>query len=100
MNNNLPIANMALQDPKLEGVDCICRSNYPGLVDIVEGLPSGAYVSEWRYGMGETRYEYRVHQDGIGEQLRKAFESGVRFGHPWLTAVYTKDELKKLIQQP
>lgn len=98
MDNNLGILRQALEDPKLEDLPCICPSHSPQLTRVLKELPPDAYVSEWRYGMGDIRYEYHVHRNGAALQLREAFSNGARGGHPRLTAVYSREELEKLIQ--
>jgi len=97
MNNYLSILRKALKDLKLDGLTCISSSESPRLSEIVKNLSPDACISEWRYGMGNIRYEYHVHQDGIAEQLREAFKNGVSGGHPKLTAIYSREELKKII---
>lgn len=99
MDNNLAVLRRALEDPKLEDLPCICPSHIPQLISVLKELPPDACVSEWRYGMGDIRYEYRVHGNGAALQLREAFSNGARGGHPTLTAVYSREELERLIQQ-
>ncbi|MCK4670557.1 MAG: hypothetical protein KAT43_05120 [Nanoarchaeota archaeon] len=98
--NPIHILLRALKDPILEGIDCICPSNYPKLAITLVNLSSDTFISEWRYGIGEIKYECHVHRNGIGEQIKRAFENGVRGGGSRkLTSVRSKEELDVLIQQ-
>ncbi len=91
MVNYLNTLRRALEDPKLEGLSSLSNRMF-GLV------PQNCYVSEWRVGMGEIRYEYRVHRSEIGEELKRAFLEGNSGGHPKLTGVYSKEDLRRLNQ--
>lgn len=94
----MTVLRKALDDPKLEGLACISPSESSVLAKIVTTLPTDAYISEWRYGIGEIRYVYHVHTNGIIPELRKLFEKGIGGGHPKLTALYSKEELINLIR--
>lgn len=93
------VLKKALDDPQLEGLACICPSESSVLARIVKTLPTTAYVSEWRYGIGEIKYVYRVHTNGIIPELKGIFEKGIKGGHPQLTALYSREELVRIIQQ-
>jgi hypothetical protein len=99
MGEYLGVLKSALADPALEGVECICPSNYSKLRTVISDLPPDAHISEWRYGDGQIRYRYHTHVDGAGARLREAFENGARGGNPTLTAVYLKKDLDAIIQE-
>jgi hypothetical protein len=98
MNNYLSILKAALKDPVLENIDCLFCGESSGLIGVIDSLPSDACISEWRYGLGEVKYEYHVHTYDISSKLREAFEMGFRAGHPKLTAIYSKDKFKSIIK--
>ena len=100
MNKDLLILKKALEDPKIEDLDSISSDASSRLAEIVNELPNGGCISEWRYGLGQIKYEYRLHKNGISDQLKEAFKKGVRGGGPRrLTAVYCKQEIRKIIQK-
>jgi hypothetical protein len=99
MNKYLPILNKALKDSKVEGLVCISPDYKKRLSEIIKDMPSEAYLTEWRYGVGEIYYVYYMHTNGIGPKLKEAFEKDFRGGHPKLTAVYQKKELEHIIQK-
>lgn len=99
MDKPIDILRTALEAPKLEDLPCICPAYHSELLKVIAELPSDAYISEWRCGQGQVSYEYRVHRDGVGPLLREAFDGGVRGGYPTLTAVYSREELKKISQE-
>lgn len=96
MVNYLNVLKKALADPKLDNLECISDGVDSKLVEILEGLPLDSYISEWKYGFGEIKYEYHIHKGEVAEQLKEAFRNGARGGHPGLTAVYLKKELEAL----
>lgn len=97
---SIGILRQALKAPLLEGIVCISSKYSREIVQFLETLPENGCVSEWRYGIGKIEYKFRVHINGLGVELKQAFLEGIRGGHPKLTAVYTKQELQNLIQQP
>lgn len=99
MNVAINVLKKALDDPRLDGLTCISPSESSVLARIVTTLPTDAYISEWRYGIGEIKYVYHVHTNGIIPQLKDLFEKGIRGGHPKLTALYSKEELEDIIKQ-
>lgn len=88
----------ALKDQRLD-IECI-TTGAAELAGVVESLPNGSFVSEWRYGLGLIIYEYRLHERNIGLQLVELLRRGIRGGHPHLTAVYSKGELERIIVSP
>jgi hypothetical protein len=97
--NKVALLKKGLQDPTLEGLTCIGPSEASQLVKVFNALPQDGCVSEWKYGVGEVTYRYHIHGGDTAAGLRRAFEEGIRGGHPTLTAVYTKKELQELISQ-
>lgn len=94
----LAVLKKALKDPKVQGLSCISPNNKPKLLEILRELPSTSYLSEWKYGMGQIKYVYHVH-NGKGVKLKEAFDNGARGGHPKLTGVYSKKDLQAIIQK-
>ncbi len=100
MNKYVATLRRALEDPRIEDLDSINPNNTSRLIKIVNKLPEAGCISEWRYGLGEIKYEYRIHNNGISNPLKEAFEKGVRGGGPRrLTGVYFKRDIQKIIQK-
>jgi len=98
MNKYLPTLRSALKDPVISNLDCICPSNKQVLEDIVSHLPDNAIISEWKYTIGNVKYLYHIHTNGINKKLNEAYINNVRGGNPKLTKIYSKKELKKIIE--
>src|SRR3989338_7618615 len=96
MNNYILRLRKGLQDQKIENLTCITSSNLLRLRGLISDIPDGAYISEWRYGMGDIKYEYHIHVGNGAKELKEAYESGAIGGHPKLTGLYSKEELRDI----
>lgn len=96
MTNYIQILKKALNDPQVR-IDCISYSYDPKLIEYVRKMSSNLYISEWRYGIGEIRYEYHIHSKELAKKLIGALKKGAHGGHPRLTAIYSKDKLEEII---
>lgn len=101
MTDYIGTLNKALEDPEIPNLGTISSNNRSRLVDLCNEMPSGALVSEWRYGVGEICYKFYMHTNGICATLKEAFEKGIRGGGPRrLENLYSKEDLLKIIRAP
>ena len=89
--NARQIFKKALKDPALKGIDYISSSNLKKIVDsITKSLKDDYVISEWKHTLGNVRYEYHVHTDGIKYGLIKLYLKNIRGGNPKLVNFYSK----------
>jgi len=87
----------ARKDEHIKGVDSLFDCE---MIPVVKMLPPKSYISEWRYGMGEIRYEYYIHSNSFANKLKKVLNKGIN-GYPFykLTNIYSKKDLKEILNK-
>ncbi|NQU78834.1 hypothetical protein HQ545_03625 [Candidatus Woesearchaeota archaeon] len=76
--------------PVLDISDSAC------LEHLLDNIPDGGFVSEWRNDVGSVSYEYRIHGQEEGVLLRELCKSGSVGGYPRLTKVYSGEDIIRL----
>src|SRR3989344_6295700 len=98
MGHVYDILKRAHRDPKID-LYCVTPELYKEIARILPKIPEDAIVSEWRYDIIKVHYEYHIHTDGIKEELLKLFKEGKRGWHPTLTAIYSREDLEKIVNE-
>lgn len=87
----------ALLDPQIEGISVVSLENGESIDRYLAEHSENFYLSEWRFGVGKVCYKYHIHTEEVGRGLQKLFQRGIKGGHPYLTAVYSRGDLVKIV---
>ncbi len=99
MEADIDVLRKALEAPLCRGISCITPRKKEELSTVLDSMDDNSYLSEWRVGLGILRYEFRFHDEELGNSLKGLYGRGVRGGHPKLTGVYSKQDLISLLDE-
>ena len=92
------ILKKALRDPKLI-VAAIIPEEYGKIRGTLDTLPDDVLISEWMHHLAYGSYEYHIHNGENASKIKELYDSGVRGGNPKLLRLYSKKDLRELIQE-
>ncbi len=93
---NYEILRRAYAAPELD-IRVIDPSQTEKIVRILED-PSIKYISEWKHTVGKLKYTYHKHGEE-GQELKELLKKGIAGGNPWLTNVFSREDLETILEE-